>query len=297
MKLIKDHSKVTFHKANFVKMLALHIVALGVAPFFFTWQAFAFAFGTALLFGHSLGLFHHMYHTHKSFKIAKPLERFFTLLGTLSYRGPFSGPIQYVAMHRVHHAYSDTEHDPHTPDKGIFYALIAWFWRMPFGFSHHSLYENYTPDFKDETFLRFLDRNVDLLQVIWGTVIFISAGLLTSQTGFDWENATRFLIYGVAVKSLLIIYLGNWVDVVNHRIGYQSYKTSDKSTNSRIMLLIHGGGAISWHNNHHAHPNYFMVRKNWWEFDVFYLSLKVLEKFKLAGDIKVFDEHKNVFKR
>ncbi len=79
--------------------------------------------------------------------------------------------------------------------------------------------------------------------------------------------AIRFMVYGVFVKSFLLIYLANAVDVINHTIGYRSYETEDHSTNSLLMFAFHLGGAISWHNNHHAHQGYFSVKSHWWEVD------------------------------
>ena len=69
-------------------------------------------------------------------------------------------------------------------------------------------------------------------------------------------------------------------------------KPQIKSTNSFLMAGIHLGGAISWHNNHHAHQEYFTVKKNWWEFDIHHIFLRLLQRFGLVWDIKILDEAK-----
>lgn len=92
------------------------------------------------------------------------------------------------------------------------------------------------------------------------------------------------------MKTILTFYLVNAVDVVNHTVGYRAYETTDQSTNSFIMAILHGGGAISWHNNHHAHMGYFTVKKNWWEFDLHHQLLRLLGLFGLVTDIKIHDE-------
>ena len=293
MTLVPNHNQTIFVKQNLLQVVSIHLVALAVAPFLFTWKAFFFAFGTAMLFGYSMGIFHHMLLTHRSFKCSRWIENTGSLFGTLTWRGPFAGPVRYVAMHKIHHAYSDTELDPHTPTKGFWFALLTWFWQMPLGFTRHEYYDRYAPDLAQDRFHAFCDRNVHLLQLAWGALCFLGGGvwpMLSQGSSFDLENGARYVVYGVFVRAFLSLYLINAVDLINHTVGYRSYATKDQSTNSFLMASIHLGGAISWHNNHHAHQHYFHVKKHWWEFDVHHLFLMGLEKIGLASDILVLDE-------
>jgi len=287
---VKDHNRQTFVMANLLQVIVIHIFALAVAPFYFTWGAFAFAFFTTMLFGYSMGIFHHMYLTHRSFKCARWVENLGSLLGTLTWRGPFAPPIKYVAMHKIHHAHADTELDPHTPEKGFLFALLTWFWKMPYGFTKQELYKTYVPEMANDRFHLFLDTNHHWLQVAWGVLCFVGGGLLGGAPGFDTENATRFLLFGVFVRAILSLYLINAVDLINHTVGYRSYDTKDNSTNSFVMAAVHLGGAISWHNNHHAHQHYFTVKRKWWEFDVHHVFLIFLSRFGLVSDILILDE-------
>ncbi|WP_428266821.1 fatty acid desaturase [Haliangium sp.] len=292
MKLVEGHNRVVFHKKNFLHVVAVHLVVLAAAPWLFTWSAFLFAFAAIMVFGYAMGIFHHMLLTHRSFKCSPWIEKLGSLMGTLTWRGPFAGPVQYVAMHRVHHAYSDTENDPHTPTKGIWYALLAWFWRMPYGFSSPELYDRHARDLLSNRWHVFLDRNVHLVQLAWAAICFAGGALAPLAVGgpIDPVNGLRYVVYGVFVKTLMGWYLINAVDVINHTIGYRNYETEEDSTNSFLMAFIHGGGAISWHNNHHAHMGYFTVKRRWWEFDVHRGILRFLGLFGLVSDIKVLDE-------
>jgi stearoyl-CoA desaturase (delta-9 desaturase) len=273
-------------------VILIHGLTLWALYSFFTWKAFLFAFGSALLFGYSLGIFHHMLLTHRSFQCAWILEKLGPLLGTLTWRGPMAAPVRYVAMHKIHHAYADETRDPHSPHHGIWHSLLTWFWNMPHGFVRWEHYSQYTPELANDRYLAWLDHNVDLLQLIWGSVCFLGGSWLPAlATGTpDWENGLRYLLYGVFVRSLLAIYLMNAVDVINHTVGYRSYETKDTSTNSFLMFVLHLGGAVSWHNNHHAHQHYFSVKRNWWEVDVHYAFLRGLRLFGLVGEIIAIDE-------
>jgi fatty-acid desaturase len=296
VKLVADHNRTTFVAHNLIQVVLIHIAALGIAPLYFSWGALAFAFGTTMLFGYSMGIFHHMYFTHRSFKCRRWIEQLGGLLGTLTWRGPFAGPIRYVAMHKIHHAHADTELDPHTPTKGYWFALMSWFWRMPYGFTRPELYETYVPEMAGDAYYRFLDRNPDFLQLLWGIACYIGGGAvpwaLGQTAGFDQHGAAQYFLYGVFVRAFLSLYLINAVDLINHTVGYRSYETKDNSTNSFLMAVVHLGGAISWHNNHHAHQHYFTVKKKWWEFDVHHRFLQALSKVGLVWDIEILDETK-----
>lgn len=276
-----------------VPMILTHAVVLGVAPFLFSWSALAFAYAASMLFAYSMGIFHHMKLSHDSFEGNIWVTRIGALLGTLTWRGPMAAPLRYAAMHRLHHQFSDKENDPHSPIHGYWHSLIGWFWRIAPEFRAIDQYSKLAGKISEDPFLRFLDRNVNLLQLLWGLVAFlIGAGAPMLLGGeFDMVNGWRFLVYGVFVKTLMIVYLGGAVDLINHGVGYRNYSTSDRSTNSMLMGMFHLGGAISWHNNHHAHPGYFFVRKNWWELDAHYGMLLVLRNLGLVGSIKKLDEY------
>jgi sn-1 stearoyl-lipid 9-desaturase len=292
MKLISGHGERQFILANLLQVLFIFVGTLTFGVILFSWQALLFSWFFASLFAYSMGIFHHMYFTHRSFFAKRWIGRLGALFGTLTWRGPFAGPVRYAAMHRVHHAYSDTELDPHSPENGYFHSFLGWFWSMPKGFVHIKDYSHLAPNASKDPFLVYLDQNVNLLQFFWGIICFAFGGLLgfLNGEGFDIVSGFRYFFYGVVVKSFVIITMGNAVDVINHRLGYRNYETNDKSTNSFLMFFIHLGGAISWHNNHHAHPRYFSVKQNWWEFDAHLGFLRLLETMSLVSHIKVLDE-------
>ena len=56
---------------------------------------------------------YHRLHSHRSFKVPLWFERLITYFATMSLTGP---AIDWVAIHRAHHKWHDTEKDPHSPD-------------------------------------------------------------------------------------------------------------------------------------------------------------------------------------
>lgn len=258
--------------------ILIHLVVFATLFFAFDLRLFGMAFGLAMLTAYSMGIFHHMQLTHLSFESHIWVTRIGALLGTLTWRGAFAAPLKYAAVHTVHHNHADTELDPHTPESGVFHAFMGWFWRQQKALYKWQEYHRYVPEkWKADPVLRFLDKYPDLLQVIFGGLLFLAGG---------W----KFVLYGVFVKTWIVLWAANAVDVINHTVGYRNYDSKDKSTNSFLMATLHLGGAISWHNNHHAHRDYFSVYKHWWEFDVHRKFLQTLEFFGLVWNIRVLDD-------
>jgi len=280
--------KREFQPRYLIWAILLHLIGFAIAPFFFKAWTLSFSFLMAAVTAYSMGIFHHMYLSHQSFKSATWLENLGVLLGTLTWRGPMAAPLRYASMHRVHHRYSDKNKDPHSPQHGMFHALLGWNWYHTSFFQKPELYRRLAPEqFRHNKFFIFCDNNVNLLQFLYGALLFL-VGYLSSGL----ELAITLVLYGVFVKTLIVIYAANLVDLINHTIGYRNYKTGDKSTNSFIMAILHLGGAISWHNNHHARAKYFRVKTKWWEFDVHHMLLNFLSLFGAVEDIKVLDETK-----
>ncbi|WP_379088876.1 hypothetical protein [Pedobacter sp. UC225_65] len=71
--------------------------------------------------------FLHRYSSHKMFKMEPFWEKFFYLVLLISQGSSFLNPRAYAILHRMHHAYSDTEKDPHSPHffKDVFGMMIA----------------------------------------------------------------------------------------------------------------------------------------------------------------------------
>ncbi|MDP9017998.1 MAG: acyl-CoA desaturase, partial [Candidatus Eremiobacteraeota bacterium] len=70
-----------------------------------------------------------------------------------------------------------------------------------------------------------------------------------------------------------------------HSVGYQSYKTGDRSTNCWWLALLSWGEG--WHNNHHAFPFSARHGLRWFEIDHTWHVIKLLNWLKLASNIKV----------
>jgi stearoyl-CoA desaturase (delta-9 desaturase) len=74
------------------------------------------------------------------------------------------------------------------------------------------------------------------------------------------------------------------VNSVTHLWGKRRFSTSDDSRNNLWVALLTGGEG--WHNNHHAHPVSARHGLAWYEIDVNYYGILLLQKLGLASHVK-----------
>ena len=91
------------------------------------------------------------------------------------------------------------------------------------------------------------------------------------------------LFWGLGVRMVYVLHTTWFVNSVTHMWGYRNYDTSDNSRNLWwVSLATFGEG---WHNNHHAYQQVASQCHRWWEIDVTYWVILLMEKVGLAWDI------------
>jgi stearoyl-CoA desaturase (delta-9 desaturase) len=211
--------------------------------------------------------FLHRYGAHRQFTMSKGMERFFHAL-TWFIQGPsYLSPRAYAIMHRMHHAYSDTEKDPHSPiHQTNFFAMM---WRTKLQYSDLRLrrvapdprFDGGYPEWK------IFDERLSgwTASIAWGTlyslvyVAFATHWWCFLLLPFHWVLGP---IHGAIV---------NWA---GHKVGYRNYESTDNSKNTLVFDVLTMGELFQ--NNHHKwgqSPN-FAVR--WFEVDPTYQFVRVL---------------------
>ena len=161
-------------------LIWFHIQA-AFAFFSFSWTNFwTFAALYWLSVGLGISMGYHRLHTHRGFKTSKWFEYFLALCGTLTLEG---GPIFWVAIHRLHHQYSDQPKDPHTPRVSGLWAHIGW---VLFGESHHNdtaKMARYAPDLAKDPFYRWLNSYHWVPLTTLGVILLAGRRLGSRQLG------------------------------------------------------------------------------------------------------------------
>ncbi len=146
-------------------------------------------------------------------------------------------PRQWVAVHRKHHAFTDTEGDPHSP------LLLGW-WKVQL--TNALLYRRVARD--PETVRRYAR---DLPRDRWDVVFdhgLVGLGVLTAGLIWWLGVVPGLVAYGVHVVAYLA--LNAAINAIGHTFGRRPHDNS--ATNLQWLALLTGGEGL--HNNHHAAP-------------------------------------------
>jgi fatty-acid desaturase len=256
-----------------VALALIHLGACAAAlPAFFSWSGVVVALVLYYLTGGvGICLGYHRLLTHRSMRLPGPVEYAITMLGVLAMQG---GPINWIATHRAHHAFSDTDRDPHNSERGFWWCHVAWLYgRNPARLSREDQ-RRYAADLAGDPFHRFLEASAPWWQ------LGLALGLLVLG-GWSW------VVWGVFVR-LVVTYHATWlVNSAAHLNGYRTYRSpgNDHSMNNPWVALVAWGEG--WHNNHHAFPFSARHGMRWFEIDVTWYTIKGLAVLRLASDVKV----------
>ena len=254
-----------------IVIISFHILAIG-ALFTFSWQnLFAAALIWWMTGSLGIGLGYHRLLTHGGFKTPKAVEYFLTVCGTLALQ---SGPIQWVATHRIHHAYTETENDPHSPRDGTFWAHIGWLMRGTALTHDEATLKRYAPDLLKDKFHVFISKYFFMTTLIVGVALFFIGG---------WS----MVLWGIFLRQVFGWHMTFLVNSATHLWGTRRFETHDDSRNNGLIAALTWGEG--WHNNHHAHPRSARHGLTWKEVDINWLQIKFLEKIGLATKVHAFD--------
>jgi len=251
-----------------VFLIVAHLAAIA-SLFFFSWPALITA---VILYwvGGSLGIgmgFHRLI-THRGYKVPKFVEYFLVTCGSLALEG---GPIQWVTTHRIHHAHTDRMGDPHTPRDGGWWAHEGWILRGAAQDHDQATLERYAPDLITNRYYILLDRFYYVPLIILAVSLLVFGG---------WS----VMLWGIFLRVTLALHTTWLVNSATHMWGRRRFETGEDSRNSWwVALLTFGEG---WHNNHHAHPTSARHGLKWYEIDLNWWGIRVLQFLGLARGIK-----------
>ena len=248
-----------------------HLMAV-VSLFYFSWQNLAACLIVMWIAGSwGIGLGYHRLLTHRGFKAPRWLERFLAVCGTLALQ---SGPIAWVTTHRVHHAFTETDRDPHSPRNGSYWAHIGWIFRGTAQNQPETAVQRYSPDLIRDPFLRFLENYYFVTPMVVAVALFAIGG---------WQMA----LWGIFTRTVLAWHSTWLVNSVTHLWGKRRFETRDDSRNNGFVAAITFGEG--WHNNHHAYPRSARHGLVWHEIDPNWIQIWLLEKLGLITDVYAFD--------
>jgi len=170
----------------------------------------------------------------------------------------------------------------------FFWGHVGWLLVRHRVFARTARYESLVRDLLRQRFYRELERH-DLWFIVYlaHAVALVALGALvgwwTGGAAGAVQLATSMAVWGVALRTVVVLH-GTWaVNSLSHTVGYRNYPTTDDSRNNWLVaLLAHGEG---WHNNHHADQRAAAHGHRWWELDMSWWVIRALETAGLATDV------------
>jgi stearoyl-CoA desaturase (delta-9 desaturase) len=268
--------------------IVLHLLALlAFVPWLFSWTGVISVFVGNLVFGAlGINLAYHRLLTHKGLTLPKWLEHTFAIFGVCCLQ---DAPARWVAIHRMHHQYSDQEPDPHSPLVDFLWGHVGWLIYQNKYFGTADFYSRYARDILKDPFYYWLERNLMYFWVyVAHAVVFFLGGFgigwwLAGDLSGGLQFGASLLVWGVFVRTVYVWHITWAVNSVTHLWGYQNYEVSDQSRNNWIIGFTNNGEG--WHNNHHAFPRCAAHGHKWWEIDFTYWVILLLEKLGIAKNV------------
>ncbi len=186
---------------------------------------------------------------------------------------------EWAAIHRKHHAKCETEEDPHSPvTRGIRKVLLEGAELYRAESKNRETIDKYghgTPDdwMEHNVYSKYSWQGVGLMLII-DVLLFGVIGLTVWAVQMLWIPVTAAGI----------------INGIGHYWGYRNYDCADASTNVFPIGIIIGGEEL--HNNHHTFGTSAKLSSKWYEFDIGWLYIRILETLGLAKVKKVAPEPK-----
>jgi stearoyl-CoA desaturase (delta-9 desaturase) len=223
--------------------------------------------------------FLHRYAAHKAFTMNKFTEKVFFVLTWIFQGSNYLSPFGYGVMHRMHHAFADTENDPHSPK----YDETIWkmMWKTKTIYSDIAnkkipLETRFTEGVPQwEAFDKFARSWPSRL--FWG-IFYVSVYVIFANVWWLWIL--------LPIQFLMSPVHGAIINWFAHKYGYRNFTVGDTSRNFLPVDFLMMGE--SYHNNHHKYgsrANFGGIR--WHEIDPTYQVIKLLDRLNIIQIVPV----------
>ncbi|WP_407928136.1 DesA family fatty acid desaturase [Collimonas humicola] len=181
---------------------------------------------------------------------------------------------EWAAIHRKHHAKCDTEEDPHSP---VTRGIKKVFWEGAELYRAESKNLETMEKFGHGTPDDWIERNLYTKHSAYGIVAMLFIDLML------------FGVIGLSVWAVQMVWIpitaAGIINGIGHYWGYRNYDCNDAATNIIPFGIIIGGEEL--HNNHHTFGTSAKLSSKWYEFDIGWMYIRILEICGLAKVKKI----------
>lgn len=248
-----------------VAFLVFHVA--WVAAFFVpvSWQLVALAAATYAIRMFAVTGGYHRYFSHRTYRLGRVGQFVMAFLAQSSAQ---KGVLWWAAQHRLHHRHADLATDQHSPmNRGFWWSHVGWI----LSDAHDDFDPALVRDLARYPEIRFISRHHWICPAVFGGIILAFGG---------WAA----FVWGFLVSTVVLFHCTFTINSLAHLWGTRRYPTPDHSRNNLFLALITFGEG--WHNNHHASMHACRQGERWWEVDLTYYVLRLLNWVGVVRDIR-----------
>jgi stearoyl-CoA desaturase (delta-9 desaturase) len=215
----------------------------------------------------SVTIFLHRHQAHRALELHPVVSHFFRFWLWLT-----TGMItrEWAAIHRKHHAKVETADDPHSPiQKGLNRVLWTGAFLYHDESKNRGTIEQYGFGTPDDWLERHLYTPLNWLGIV------LMLGIDVALFG---------ALAGGIIWLVQMVWIPFWaagvINGIGHFWGYRNFEVADASTNIVPWGILIGGEEL--HNNHHTYGSSAKLSAKWWEFDIGWMYIRILQAFGLA---------------
>ncbi len=217
-------------------------------------------------------IFLHRYQAHRALELGQVASHFFRLWLWLT-----TGMVtkEWAAIHRKHHAKCETPDDPHSPQiRGLNQVLwggVFLYVRESRNADTMARYGHGTPDdwLEHHLYTPFHKLGIAIMLLV--------------------DIALFGALPGALIWTAQVLWIPFWaagvINGIGHYWGYRNFASADASSNILPWGILIGGEEL--HNNHHAYATSAKLSNKWYDFDVGWLYIRILEILGLARVKKI----------
>lgn len=256
---------------NILFLVVTHAVGLFGLVYGVFLHCSAWTFGLAALWltvcmVSTTGGYHRLF-AHRTYQASGVLRFFYLFFGAGSFQGP---ALRWASDHRLHHARTDEDEDPHNIRRGFWWAHIGWL------FYRSEPNTGLAPDLQADRLVRLQERFYLPLGVLSGF-------LLPTLMAWTWGDPWGGLLLAGFFRLLLQYHATFAINSVAHTIGRRPYSTETSARDSIVTAVLTLGEG--YHNFHHRFPGDYRNGIRFHHFDPTKWWVWSLAKLGLARDL------------
>lgn len=215
---------------------------------------------------------YHRYFSHKTYKTLPAVETVILFLSSMAAQG---SALRWSYDHRQHHAYTDTDQDPYSINKGFWFAHMFWIFRKP-----RPIEAKVVPDLLRNPRVMFQHNHYALCVTLSIIVCALAIGFVTN----DYIGA---FVIGSVLRIFALHHFTWFINSAAHTWGDKPFCQEQSAVNNYFLSLLTFGEG--YHNYHHTFANDYRNGVRWYHFDPTKWLIWTLNKLGLAHSLKQVD--------